>query len=115
MLGDTLKTLRIKKGATQDDIAALLKIKRQTYSAYERNISLPDISSLRTLAKYFEVSVGDLINDEISFTEEKKDLPLKQQEFLMVCADMDHEELNKLLEYAEFIKFKRNKKNLPNK
>ena len=44
MLGNRLKELRTSKKMTQDDMANLLNIKRQTYSAYERGISFPDIN-----------------------------------------------------------------------
>ena len=65
MLGDILKDLRIQKGATQSELAKLLKIKRQTYSSYERNISTPDISSLILLAAYFNVSLYYMLEDEL--------------------------------------------------
>ena len=61
MVGDILKSLREEKRITQDDIASMLNIKRQTYSAYERNKSLPDINILSKLADYFNVSTDYLL------------------------------------------------------
>lgn len=60
-IGDTLKMLRNEKGLNQDDLANLLKIKRQTYSAWERNISSPDINTVNFLANYYSVSVDYLL------------------------------------------------------
>lgn len=65
MLGDKLKSLRTTGGFTQDELASFLNIKRQTYSAYERNVSLPDVISLIKLANYFNVSIEYLLSEEI--------------------------------------------------
>ena len=56
MLGERLKKIRKDKKITQDEIAGFLGVKRQTYSAYERGVSVPDSLTLKKLADYFEVS-----------------------------------------------------------
>jgi transcriptional regulator with XRE-family HTH domain len=56
MLGERLRTIRKGKRITQDEIAGFLGVKRQTYSAYERGVSVPDSLTLKKLADYFEVS-----------------------------------------------------------
>lgn len=56
MLGERLKKIRKGKKITQDEIAGFLGVKRQTYSAYERGVSVPDSLTLKKLADYFEVS-----------------------------------------------------------
>jgi DNA-binding XRE family transcriptional regulator len=43
LFADRLKELRKEKGLTQDNMAKLLCIKRQTYSVYERQICLHDV------------------------------------------------------------------------
>lgn len=55
-LGERLKRIRKGKKITQDEIAGFLGVKRQTYSAYERGVSVPDSLTLKKLADYFEVS-----------------------------------------------------------
>lgn len=77
MLGDILKDLRIQKGDTQSDLAKLLKIKRQTYSSYERNISTPDINSLIILAAYFNVSLYYLLTEELQNAQDTLSSPVK--------------------------------------
>ncbi len=108
MLGDVLKDLRTKRGATQDDMADLLKIKRQTYSAYERNVSLPDIPSLITMASYFGVSIGYLVEDETKAAHGEQPLSPAQKDLLAEIATLPAEDLKKLQEYAELLKLKRN-------
>lgn len=65
ILGDKLKFLRTSSNLTQDELASFLNVKRQTYSAYERNVSLPDIISLLELSKFFNVSIEYLLSEEI--------------------------------------------------
>lgn len=108
MLGDVLKDLRTKKGVTQDEIAQLLKIKRQTYSAYERNISLPDIPSLITMASYFDVSVGYLIEDETKAAQGEQPLSPAHKDVLAEIATLPVEDLKKIQEYAALLKLKHN-------
>ena len=54
-IGDRLKQLRINGGYTQEKIAEILRVKRQTYSAWERNISKPDTDTILFLADYYDV------------------------------------------------------------
>ena len=63
MLKDNLKKSRTAKGYTQDDVAEFLNVKRQTYSAYERGVSVPDAHTLNKLSEYFGVSASDLLGE----------------------------------------------------
>jgi len=56
MLGQRLQTVRKTKKINQEEVARYLDVKRQTYSAYERGVSVPDSLTLKKLADYFEVS-----------------------------------------------------------
>ncbi len=60
------RLISARKGAslTQEDVARFLGIKRQTYSAYERGVSVPDANTVMSLAKLFGVSVGMLLLGE---------------------------------------------------
>lgn len=61
-IGNKLIELRKINKMTQDDVAKQLNIRRQTYSAYERNISQPDATTLVLLAKIFGVSTDEILN-----------------------------------------------------
>ena len=65
MLGERLKEIRELRNLTQNDVANFLKVKRQTYSAYERNKSLPDANTLCLLATYFAVTADYLLDLDI--------------------------------------------------
>lgn len=64
MIKDTLKRIRKQKGYTQDDVANFLNVKRQTYSSYERGVSLPDIETIKKLTYFFNVSINELAEEE---------------------------------------------------
>ncbi|MDL2233161.1 helix-turn-helix domain-containing protein [Ruminococcaceae bacterium OttesenSCG-928-L11] len=76
MLGERLKRIRKGKRITQDEIAGYLGVKRQTYSAYERGVSIPDSLTLKKIADYFEVSTDYFFQS----TEENPPLAQNAQE-----------------------------------
>lgn len=61
LFGTRLKALRDEKGKTQDDIAQLLGITRESYSGYERGKYVPPYKKISTLASIFDVSVDYLM------------------------------------------------------
>lgn len=81
MFRERLKAIRKAKKITQDEIAAHLGIKRQTYSAYERGISIPDSLTLNKIATYFDVSTDSFFSDDdksdtFALNQEEKQLLL---------------------------------------
>ena len=61
-----LKELRTKKGVTQKVIASEIGCTTDCYSKYERNKREPDILTLISLSKYFDVSIDYMVgNDRI--------------------------------------------------
>ena len=57
MLSERIKTLRKKKGMSQEELALELHVVRQTISKWENTLSVPDADELIHLAKVLEVSV----------------------------------------------------------
>ena len=62
--GNTIKTLREKKGYTQKQLADLLFLSDKTVSKWETGKGIPDVSLLEPLAKVLGVSVGELLRGE---------------------------------------------------
>lgn len=60
-VGERLKELREIKNVKQNVVAEQLNVKRQTYSSYETNGSMPSIDNLKKLAVYFNVSSDFII------------------------------------------------------
>ena len=63
-IAQKLRDIRKHCGFTQQQVAAVLKIDRSTYTYYETGKTSPDIPTLKTLAALFNVSVGELLTDE---------------------------------------------------
>ena len=64
MFPQRLKSLRLSKKLSQQDMANLLGITRQAYGRYESGLSEPDIENLRKLAKFFDVSIDYLLDGQ---------------------------------------------------
>jgi transcriptional regulator with XRE-family HTH domain len=97
-----LKELRKDKGLTQDDMAEFLCIKRQTYSAYERQISLPDINILYKLSEFFGVSLDYLIGKSEKKTSTNNDG--SNNKFSDDIESLSPESQQKAKEYIEMLK-----------
>lgn len=57
-----LKSIRQKRGLTQQKVALDLSISREALSYYETGKRNPDIQMLRILSEYFDVSIDYLVN-----------------------------------------------------
>ena len=64
MLGNKIKTLRINNSLTQKDLAEKLFVTAQAVSRWENNEVEPSIATLTEMAKIFNVSVSELLEEE---------------------------------------------------
>lgn len=71
MFSENLKTLRIKAGYSQEELANRLGVVRQTVSKWERGISVPDATTLISMADLFGVSTADLLGERITIVDEE--------------------------------------------
>ena len=62
--GETIRTLREKKGCTQKQLAEILAVSDKTISKWETGKGLPDITLLTPLASALGVSVAELLRGE---------------------------------------------------
>lgn len=73
VIGENIKRLRKQKEIKQAVLASKLNIGRQTLSAYERGVTLPDILALIEIADYFGVSLDELTGrSELIIPDEKE-------------------------------------------
>ncbi len=66
MLNENLKRLRKNKGLTQEQFALQLNVVRQTVSKWEQGLSVPDAEMLMKIADILNVSVSDLLGEEVA-------------------------------------------------
>ena len=64
MLSDNLIRLRKTRGWTQDDLAAKIRVSRQTVSKWETGESMPNLVQSKQLAELCDISLDDLVNYE---------------------------------------------------
>ena len=64
LLGGKLKSSRVKKGYSQNDVAEELHISRQSISKWENDISYPDLDNLVKLSTYYQVSIDHLLKEK---------------------------------------------------
>ena len=62
MFKDNLLELRKLNDMSQEELADLIGVSRQTLSKYETGESLPDIEKCKLIADIFGVSIDDLLN-----------------------------------------------------
>ena len=122
-----IRQLRKQKKITQKVLAGHLDIADSTLSYWEQGRYEPDINALRQLSKFFNVTIDYIVGEitsvdfevgndyDISVSETKIPYDVKLDETLLKRSEFENlssEEIEKLAEYAEFIKSQRNKKSM---
>lgn len=85
--GNRLKTLRIKKKLTQQQLADLLGLTKSVISAYENGLRYPAYDVLIKIARIFKVSTDFLLGVEIKREIDTSGLTDEQVEALIVLID----------------------------
>lgn len=66
-----LQGLRNAHHISQDELADIIHVSRQTISSWENERSYPDIQSLLLLSDYYKVSLDELVKGDIMIMKEK--------------------------------------------
>lgn len=89
LIGTKIQTLRKNKNITQAQLAEVLSVSSQSVSKWENHLSVPDISLLPIIARYFSITMDELFNyrlDALNYRER----------FIRFMAD------NGVLQFGEF-------------
>ena len=57
-IGEQIQNIRIGKGLTQERLAELLQVSRQSVSKWELGQSVPDVEKIIRMSELFEVSTN---------------------------------------------------------
>lgn len=106
---EILKRLREEHGYTQEKLASVIHVSKNSVSHYERNISMPEIDVLIGIAEVFDVSIDYLLGrTEFNLSHEKlkkvvtKNLSVGQLVEKISNLDQSHKlDLYKALYYIE--------------
>ena len=63
-LGKNIYNLRVKKGYTQEQLAAKLNVSRQTIYKWEANIAIPRADHVMRIVQLFKISYDELFTGE---------------------------------------------------
>ena len=61
---EKLQELRKQKGLTQEELAEILFVSRTAVSKWESGRGMPSIESLKSISKFFAVTLDDLLSSE---------------------------------------------------
>ena len=64
-IGEKITKLRKEQNLTQEQLADILKVSRQSVSKWERNVAYPDTEKLIRISKIFGCSLDYLLKDEL--------------------------------------------------
>ena len=102
MLAKRIKEFRNKKNLSQDDLGKILNTSGKNVSAWERNVTRPDIETLKKIATYFNTTTDYLLGIE-DYGKDKFQI-LKQtleENGLEVNDNLTIEHLSKALKIVE--------------
>lgn len=68
-IGQHIYQLRTTQNLTQEELANKVYVTRQTVSNWERGYSYPDLQSLMTISEYFNISVHELLKEDLPTIE----------------------------------------------
>lgn len=71
-LGKFISKLRKEKELTQEELGDILGVSSKTISKWECGNSIPDISILKEISKYFKISIEDLVDCNYDNKTEKE-------------------------------------------
>ena len=76
---EKLQELRKRRGLTQEELAEALYVSRTAVSKWESGRGYPSIDSLKAIAKYFSVTIDDLLSGDavISIAEQENRMNLQ--------------------------------------
>ena len=72
LIGEKIKLLRKNMGITQAELAGALSVSAQSISKWENHLSVPDISVLPVIARFFGITMDELFGyrlDALNYKE----------------------------------------------
>ena len=75
---EKLQELRKHKGLTQEELAELLFVSRTAVSKWESGRGYPNIDSLKAIARFFGVTIDELLSGDELLTIAEKDTEQKE-------------------------------------
>ena len=78
---EKLQELRRQKGLTQEELAESLYVSRTAISKWESGRGYPNIESLKAIARFFSITVDELLSSDELLVIAEEDSKLKEKRF----------------------------------
>jgi len=72
-IGEKIANLRIKAGMSQEQLAEVLEVSRQSVSKWEMDQALPQIEKVIQLCELFKISIDSLLKEKIEISNNEKE------------------------------------------
>ena len=87
---DKLQKLRTNENLTQEELAEKLYVSRAAISKWESGRGYPSIDSLKAIAKYFHVTIDELIGSEEIVNLAEQDMKSSNKKYTaLICGILD--------------------------
>lgn len=101
VIGENIKELRKSRGISQQQIADLINMHRSNYSKVESGQREISISALTKIAKYFNVSVDDILNNKNEVPEEISVENKTLLEKVKLIEELEEDEQNMVFKFID--------------
>lgn len=110
-IGQNIKRLREKKGIKQQEIADLINMHRSNYSKVENGQREISITAINKIAKFFEVTLDDIVNNKDEIPQEVTVEDKTTLEQVKLIQELEQEEKNMIFKMIESFLTKKKFKN----
>ena len=87
---EKLQNLRASEGLTQEELAEKLYVSRTAISKWESGRGYPSIDSLKAIAKYFHITIDELIGGEEMAVLAEQDIKASNKKYtVLICGILD--------------------------
>ena len=97
MFTQKLKELRRNRRLSQGELSKVFNVAQQTVGKWESGLAYPNIDTLKQVAKYFNVSIDYLLDNENENTKKELTLNEKQTKLINGYENLNDEGQNMLL------------------
>ena len=83
-LGENLRKIRKDNNLSQEDLADLLKVSRQSVSKWESGIASPEMDKILLICKKFNIKVDELLNAYLNEVKEDKERKININKYIYI-------------------------------
>ncbi len=84
-IGEKIKKMRIEQNLTQKELASKLNVTFQTVSKWENDINVPDIYTLKNIAKVLNINIEYLIDEDENLKKENEEIAVVEEPKKVIC------------------------------